>query len=190
MTPRDCTHTAAHHGNCEIRVVDEVLAVLTVWRQVPRSRLLEALDDRCLARAVLSDDDRQRLVELDHLRVEGGVGPDALYLELLDRRHSPPPPPGTDEGANAATDGFRQGSGVPTERASFSRAAFSGSACKPTSRRGRETWAPEATGVKRREWRKCVHDFSAIHAGYDFFGFVLRAFIAVAYLPPPDTEVS
>ena len=54
-------------------IVYEALAVLGIGREGARGGLLQAFDDGCLACAVLSHDQRQRLAEIDRyfiVRVE------------------------------------------------------------------------------------------------------------------------
>ena len=71
----------------DVRVVDEGLPVAAVGRQIARRGHLEALDRRRLPGAVLTDDQGERLVELDDLRLGGREGADAADGHLVDRRH-------------------------------------------------------------------------------------------------------
>ena len=72
----------------DLGVVNERLAVPTVRRQVARTRHLECLDDGRLARAILANDERERLVELDVLHRVGRERADAPDLQLVDRGHA------------------------------------------------------------------------------------------------------
>lgn len=45
------------------RVVNEALALVTAWRQVPGQRVLKAFNDRRLSASVLAHDQRQRRIK-------------------------------------------------------------------------------------------------------------------------------
>lgn len=70
--------TGAH-----LRIVNKILAVLAVWRQCSRRGLLQTLDDRGLARAVVPNNECQGSMKVQHRVVIWAEAADARDLHSV-----------------------------------------------------------------------------------------------------------
>lgn len=67
-------------------VMNECTA-FAVWRQLSSGGILETLDNGCLSRSIVSDNQSQGRIELDGLPDRRTKGPDPRDGEFVDSRH-------------------------------------------------------------------------------------------------------